>query len=79
MADVSRAIRERARIRGTPSLADAVAATGAVAVAIGVLLIAIDVRADHSGGEAGEPIERFFSWGVEQASVTYSRESFRLG
>jgi hypothetical protein len=49
LADASRTIRERARIRGIPSLADAVAATGAVAVAIGVLLMAVDVHAAQSG------------------------------
>ena len=43
------AIGTRTRARGVPSLAEAVSATGGIAVAIGVLLITIDIRADHSG------------------------------
>ena len=44
---------ERARARGLPSLADAISATGGIAVALGVLLITIDIRADQ-GGRAAE-------------------------
>jgi hypothetical protein len=43
------AIGTRTRNRGVPSLAEAVSATGGVAVALGVLLVTIDIRADHSG------------------------------
>jgi hypothetical protein len=43
------AIGTRTRARGVPSLAEAVSATGGIAVAIGVLLITVDIRADHSG------------------------------
>ena len=43
------AIETRTRSRGVPSLAEAVSATGGVAVALGVLLITIDLRADSSG------------------------------
>jgi hypothetical protein len=41
-----------ARARGLPSLAEAVSATGGIAVALGVLLITIDIRADNSGRAA---------------------------
>ncbi len=43
------AIGTRTRARGVPSLAEAVSATGGIAVAIGVLLITVDIRADHPG------------------------------
>ncbi|HEV7526318.1 MAG TPA: hypothetical protein VGP92_15215 [Acidimicrobiia bacterium] len=45
-------IRARLRDRGIPSLAQAVSATGGVAIALGVLLISIDIRADNSGRAA---------------------------
>jgi hypothetical protein len=43
------ALEARTRARGVPSLAEAVSATGGVVVALGVLLITIDLRADSSG------------------------------
>jgi hypothetical protein len=57
LSSISSAIRARAQQRGVPSLAEAISATGGVALALGILLITIDLRAAHGG--RGEPTALF--------------------
>ena len=77
--DVLVAIGARARERGAPSLAEAISATGGVALALGILLITIDLRADDAGPRgAGRAFRRARVGGLPRAFAA-ARRSARGG